>query len=274
MPRLRFRDATSIAVVLTLAFTHTGRTQSSRGWVNAYATSPPPAASSERSHKIYALDEMGVDPGFGEWIAQTISEVIATGTWKGPGVIRYYAPKNILVVCHTPAVQAKVEEFLKDMRKSLPEAKTANAASRKIAPPDREVVPAAYRAPASLKASRPTVEPSLSYPIPAQAKAPKHLFHFIVRYEGEGIIDDSVVKVMKSYFQAEKKASAAATPVTAYGAAPAAPVAGSPAPVCLPAAPPADYVTPYPSPEPRATALPPTSAAPVTAAPEKGKKRR
>src|SRR5262249_26738395 len=156
---------------------------------------------SDRSYKIYSLAELGSDPGFGEWIAQTIPEVIATGTWKGPGVIRYYAPKNILVVCHTPAVQAKADEFLKDVRKSLPDAKRATAAAPKSSGVDREVVPTAYRAPALLKTSAPTSDPTLSYPVPAQAKPPKHLFHFIVRYEGEGIIDDSVVKVMKAYIQ-------------------------------------------------------------------------
>ena len=177
MPRLRFRDATSIAVVLTLALAHTGRTQPSR--YGAATTSPPSgAASSDRSHKIYPLDEMGVDPDFGEWIAQTIPEVIATGTWKGPGVIRYYAPKNILVVCHTPTVQAKVEEFLKDVRKSLPEAKTANAASRTSSTAGREVVPAAYRA--GLAQDIPPddrAEPLLSCPRPgegAEAPVPFH----------------------------------------------------------------------------------------------------
>ena len=262
MPRLRFRDATSIAVVLTLALAHTGRTQPSR--YGAATNSPPSgAASSDRSHKIYPLDEMGVDPDFGEWIAQTIPEVIATGTWKGPGVIRYYAPKNILVVCHTPTVQAKVEEFLKDVRKSLPEAKTANAASRTSSTAGREVVPAAY-APASLKTSRPTIEPSLSYPVPAQAKAPKHLFHFIVRYEGEGIIDDSVVKVMKSYFQAEKKASVATTPAAGYSASALTPATAYSAPALTPAT--ADYTSSPSTTPPSAVSLPAMSVAPVAAA--------
>jgi hypothetical protein len=169
--------------------------------------------SADRSYKIYSLDELGGDPGFGEWVAQTIPEVIATGTWKGPGVIRYYAPKNVLVVCHTPAVQAKVDGFLKDVKKSLPDAKKANAAAPKGSAHGHEVVPAAYQTPGLLKASGPAPEPSLSYPVPAQAKTPKHLFHFIIRYEGDGIIDDSVVRVMKSYFQAERKAAVAAVAV-------------------------------------------------------------
>ena len=220
MTRLRFRSSISFAIALVLVLSQTGMAQSQNGFTTKASLTLSSADSSDRSYKIYSLAELGGDPGFGEWIAQTIPEVIATGTWKGPGVIRYYAPKNILVVCHTPAVQAKVNEFLKDVRKSLPDAKRANAAAPKSSGLDREVVPAAYRAPALLKTSSPTTDPTLAYPVPAQAKAPKHLFHFIVRYEGEGIIDDSVVKVMKAYIQAEKKAAAAAAPV-AVDSAPA-----------------------------------------------------
>ena len=209
MIRLRFSDSTSLALVLALTVAQTGRAQpQSEDLRMATYTIASSKDTGDRSYKIYSLDEMGDDPGFGEWIAQTIPEVIASGTWKGPGVIRYYAPKNILVVCHTAAVQAKVDAFLKDVKKSLPSEKKATATMRKGSAPDRGVVPAAYRAPALLKASSP--EPSLSYPVPAQAKPPKHLFHFIIRYEGEGIIDDSVVKAMKAYTQAEKKASEAA----------------------------------------------------------------
>jgi len=230
MTRLRFRSSISFAIALVLVLSQTGMAQSQNGFTTKASLTLSSADSSDRSYKIYSLAELGGDPGFGEWIAQTIPEVIATGTWKGPGVIRYYAPKNILVVCHTPAVQAKVDAFLKDVRKSLPEAKRATAAAPKSSGLDREVVPAAYRAPALLKTSPSTSDPTLSYPVPAQAKPPKHLFHFIVRYEGEGIIDDSVVKVMKAYIQAEKKAAAAAAPVTAESAPASPPASGLGAP--------------------------------------------
>ena len=214
MTRLRMRGSTSLALVLILAGTPAGRSQgqSSNGWEPSVASSPGTAVASDsvaRSYKVYSLDELESDPGFGEWIAQTIPEVIATGTWKGPGVIRYYAPKNILVVCHTAAVQAKVDGFLKDVKKTLADAKSTNAMTSKRSAPGPEVVQTAYPVPNLLKVSSPTPEPKLSYPVPAQAKTPKHLFHFIIRYEGDGIIDDSVVRVMKSYFQAERKAAAA-----------------------------------------------------------------
>ena len=217
MTRLRFGGSTWLAVAVAVALLQTGQAHPQGTYSNSYTIDASNDAG-DRRYKIYSLNEMGDDPGFGEWIAQTIPEVIASGTWKGPGVIRYYAPKNILVVCHTAAVQAKVDAFLKDVKKSLPSEKKATAAMRKSSAPHRGVVPASYRAPASLKASGPSPEPSLSYPVPTQAKPPKHLFHFIVRYEGEGIIDDSVVKALKAYINAEKKASEAAAAAPAYSA--------------------------------------------------------
>jgi hypothetical protein len=253
MTRYPVRGSTSLALVLALTVTQTGWTQTSSSFATSVPMSAPSTASADRSYRIYSLDEMGGDPGFGEWIAQTIPEVIATGTWKGPGVIRYYAPKNILVVCHTAAVQTKVGEFLSDVKKSLPDGKKGHAAAVKRSAPSAEVVPAAYRAPASLKTPSSTVEPTLSYPVPAQAKSPKHLFHFIIRYEGDGIIDDSVVKVMKAYIQAEKKGAetpaVAAVPVVGYSASQSGTRLPSsvPAPV-VPSRPEASPASPYPAP--------------------------
>lgn len=211
MTRLRFGGSTWLAFAVAVALLQTGQAHPQSDYASLVTVETSTGAV-DRCYKIYSLDEMGDDPGFGEWIAQTIPEVIASGTWKGPGVIRYYAPKNILVVCHTAAVQAKVDAFLKDMKKSVPSEKKATATMRKGSAPNRGVVPASYRAPALLKATGSSPEPTLSYPVPAQTKPPKHLFHFIIRYEGEGIIDDSVVKAMKAYTQAEKKASEAAAP--------------------------------------------------------------
>jgi hypothetical protein len=218
MTRLRFGGSTWLAFALAVALLQAGQAHPQSTHLNSAYTVDASTDAGERCYKIYSLDEMGDDPGFGEWIASTIPEVIASGTWKGPGVIRYYAPKNILVVCHTAAVQAKVDAFLKDVKKSMPGEKKATAAMRKVPLPGLEVVPASYRAPALLKAYGPSPEPSLSYPVPTQAKPPKHLFHFIIRYEGEGIIDDSVVKAMKAYIHAEKKANEAAATAPAASA--------------------------------------------------------
>ncbi len=164
------------------------------------------SGADDRSYAIYALSDMGYDADFGKWIVETIPEMIEPSSWQksgGPGVLRYNAAKNILIVSHSAAVQAKVDGFFKNLKTSLPKAnKTGFAANQKS--PRANIVPASYNAPALLRTSNPVSEPS-SYPVPAPVKPPKHLFHFLIRYEGEGIIDDNVVKYMKVQAQGEKK---------------------------------------------------------------------
>jgi hypothetical protein len=255
MARFRFRGWLSLALVLALALTQTGSSQSptssrpgysksSSGSSLSGSTSMPStlvpssslatSASAERSYKIYSLNEYGTEPGFGAWVAETIREVIATDTWrKGNNAISYYAPKNILVVSNTPAVQAKVEEFLADVKKSLPAGKPANATVHRMpAHGQHDLVPASYQPPTLPRPASAAPEPSLSYPVPAQAKPPKHLFHFIIRYEGEGIVDDNIVKAVKTYYQAEAKAAAATTTSQAKGYA--APSVTPPGPAAAP----------------------------------------
>jgi hypothetical protein len=208
MIRLRFRGSVSITLVLALAIMQSAIAQDPRQ-IDPLLSPSSTRDSADRSYKIYSLDDYGSDPGLCEWIAQTIPDVIAVGTWKGPGVIRYYAPKNILVVCHTPAVQAQVDAFLKDVKKSLPKTPQATAAAAKYQPSGSEVVPTVYykaELPKKPQGKR-AQESNLSYPVPAQSKAPKHLFHFIIRYEGEGIVDDNIVKAMKDYYRAENQAN-------------------------------------------------------------------
>jgi hypothetical protein len=220
MTRLRFRGPAAVTLVLVLAVIQP-----------AIAQAPEPASprslpsstadSADRSYKIYSLNDFGTDPGLCEWIAQTIPEVIAAGSWHRPATIRYYAPKNILVVSHTSAVHAQVDGFLKDVKKSLSEkTKTRASAPKSHASAGGEVVPAAYHKPELHKAVKMAPEPSLSYPVPAQTKAPKHLFHFIIRYEGEGIVDDNVVKTMKDYYRAMNEAGQRTTESTPAGGAP------------------------------------------------------
>jgi hypothetical protein len=55
---------------------------------------------------------------------------------------------------------------------------------------------------AASKAGPPSAEAAAAnhanYPIPAPAKTPKHLFHLVIRYEGDGLIDQNTVDVCKS----------------------------------------------------------------------------
>jgi hypothetical protein len=52
--------------------------------------------------------------------------------------------------------------------------------------------------PIAVKAVEPPAPPASGYPVAAPLKQPKHLFHFIIRYEGEGLIDANVVKFAKA----------------------------------------------------------------------------
>lgn len=209
MARLRFVAAALLALAFAGNSTQLGRTQEDP-LVGVQTTEPKRAA--DEPCVIYSLTDMGFDSLLGVWIAETIPEMIEPSSWKnqgGMGAIRYYAQKNILIVKQSHAIQKKVDGFLKDLKASMPTASAANSAGKKT--PHASVIPADHREPALLRTSNLTSESS-GYPVAAPVKAPKHLFHFIIRYEGEGIIDDSVVKAMKAYTQAEKKASEAAAP--------------------------------------------------------------
>jgi hypothetical protein len=168
--------------------------------------------------RIYSLAELGDDPELAKWIAETIPEVIEPGSWNRPGtsgtkpVLRHYGPKKILVVYHTPAVQISVESFLKNMKNALPRGKEKTTTAGKSMAKDSGTIPANYMAPALMNTSNPVSKQRFTYPVPPPVGKPKHLFHFIIRYEGEGIIDSNVVKFMKA--QNEQSSPKAAEPDT------------------------------------------------------------
>ena len=201
MARLRFLAVALLALVLAGSPTQTGRSaDDSRGtFYTAPTAGTKVSAIDDGPCVIYALSDMGYDSDLGKWIAQTIPQMIEPTTWQGwggKGVLSYHAPKNILIIKNSAAVHTKVEGFLKDLKKSLLKgSESASAAGKKS--PHSSVVPADHRTPALLRTSSPVPETS-SYPVPAPVKQPKHLFHFLIRYEGDGIIDDNVVKFMKT----------------------------------------------------------------------------
>jgi hypothetical protein len=149
----------------------------------------------------YHLGELADDPAFATWIAETIPCVIQPGTWHAEGkssaekgTIRHFAPAKILVVSHTQAVHAQVDAFLKDIKKSLP-----HVGQRQKA---HGIMPAQFLSNAATSAdssrSADTAKSSkTTYPVPAPLQQPKHLFHLVLRYEGEGIVDAQVVEVLK-----------------------------------------------------------------------------
>jgi hypothetical protein len=160
--------------------------------------------SDDHTCVIYSLEDLGTDPDLGKWVAETIPVMIAPGTWEGKGVLRYYAPKNILAVYHNAAVHTKVSAFLQDLKKSAPRGSDRKFAVGRAAVGEEAVHQAGFRVPLA-PAPQPVPAPTLSYPVPPQTHSPKHLFHFIIRYEGEGIVDDNVVKAIKAQYQIDKK---------------------------------------------------------------------
>lgn len=255
MARLRFLAAALLALALAGSSTQTGRT--------AGQYDSLPQAADDRSCVIYSLSDMGYEADLGTWIAQIIPEMIEPSSWKesgGAGVLRYYAPKNILIVNHSAAVRSKVDEFLKKLKTSLPKTGRTKFAANETSS-GTNVVPAEYRAPAPTRTSRPLTRPS-SYPVPDPVKPPKHLFHFLIRYEGDGIIDDNVVRFMKDYAaQAMKPTNGG---VSISGARSSGPIVGS-SPVMYSSRGPAAYFpsTPMPGSSTYGTRLP--SASPPSA---------
>jgi hypothetical protein len=198
MAGYRFWLQSSLSVVLALATVQAGWSQTivppavfENGVLQVSETVSPNCSTC----KVYSLRDLGDDPNLCKWIAETIPDVIQPASWKQDGVtISYYAPSKILVVNHTPAVHAQVDEFLQNLKKSLPQQKaTANRDMR-----DCAVMPAQFGVKDPPRPVGPAQTNPVSYPVPFPPQAPKHLFHFIIRYEGEGIIDSSVVKFAKA----------------------------------------------------------------------------
>jgi len=160
------------------------------------------ASGGDAVRKTYALGEFGDDPSIGEWIAAKIPEFIQPGTWnKGEAqnkrALSYFAPAKILLVLHTAGAHAEIEELLQSVKKSLPQGRVASAARH---PSDfaSALMPAQFTAAPPTLSSESTPPPE-SYPVPAQRQQPKHLFHFIIRYEGDGVIDANIVEFMKAF---------------------------------------------------------------------------
>jgi hypothetical protein len=188
------------------------------------AKQPVPTVSSagvaiDMTCKVYPLSELGDDPSLGKWVVDTIPEVIQPGSWNSTESmesrrrINYHAPSRILVVYHTAAVHAKVDAFLNDLKKALPQDNSrATANARKLPLMDRQVMQAGAASsagganfsgqftatPVTVNPSEPVAPQASGYPVAAPLKQPKHLFHFIIRYEGEGLIDANVVKFAKA----------------------------------------------------------------------------
>jgi len=154
--------------------------------------------------KTYALGDFGDDPSLGAWIAAMIPQIIQPGTWntgeaQDKRLLSYFAPARILLVLHTPATHVEIEEFLQSVKRSLPPERGSFIATQP-AHVTSALTPAQFTAPQAqpILSSQPAI-PLANYPVQAQRQQPKHLFHFIIRYEGDGVIDANIVDFMKAF---------------------------------------------------------------------------
>jgi hypothetical protein len=101
----------------------------------------------------------------------------------------------VLVIHHTSAAHAKVEAFLRDVKKSMP-AEGARSAATKHGMTGG-VMHAMHTSP--VRTADPMAVGS-SYLIPPPQGQPKHLFHLILRYEGDGASDASPTGALRDLF--------------------------------------------------------------------------
>src|ERR1700677_4724389 len=145
---------------------------------------PPPAPPSFQDSgavcKIYQLRDISESEDVRSWVKATIPEMIHPGTWGNPSIngignITYDAKSGLLAVRHVAAAHAEIDEFLKRVKSSVKEP----------APVERKaVVKQAGFTPAGVSEAAKT-EPG--YPAPPPLQQPKHLFHFVIRFEGSGM---------------------------------------------------------------------------------------
>ncbi|MBM4073320.1 MAG: hypothetical protein FJ271_31015 [Planctomycetes bacterium] len=218
------------------------------------------AASKDKQQvKVYALGELATragDPAIGDWLAKTVPQMIAPGSWSpdgGAGTLSYYAQGKLLVVSNEPAVQNQVRAFLDGLKKELPRGKSVSA-KEKPAAGKAMIIP--------VRLSAPDQDPTLPVPDPAfqpqfMNEPARHYGHlvleglavkenefklkkFSIMYRGEGLIDDTLAKLIKSL----NKPSSSPAPATVPGqpATPLEPGAKpvSPGPVDGPASMPED----------------------------------
>jgi hypothetical protein len=237
MAGYRFWLQNSLSVVVALMLVQLGQAQTGLpptggafGSLSHLGTSTQSIGS---TCKVYSLADLGDDPNLCKWLAETLPEVVQPGSWKQNGVkLSYYAPAKVLVINHSPAVHAQVDDFLQSLKKSLPQQKGTAKAPMHFPP----VMQAQFAVPDGARPMGAVQTGPSGYPVPAAPQTPKHLFHFIIRYEGEGIIDSNVVKLAKAV---QDKAASVSNAIS-YAAAvqPNATVVGaafSPSPLSVPA---------------------------------------
>jgi hypothetical protein len=171
------RFAATVLATLALAVALTGAGQAQTTPSTIASAAPAKAEGGGAMTKVYSL-AFADDPRLGPWIAETVPEFIEPASWKvngAAGVIRYNASSQLLVINNSPVVLTQVEAFLGNVAQSVKKARLEAKGLTQV----QHVTPNLQRVPETKSAERNT-----GYPVPAPVAAPKHLFHFVIRYEG------------------------------------------------------------------------------------------
>jgi hypothetical protein len=197
MARSRSIAITALVVALATAQLQAVRSQSPDSHLR-------PAPPKDVTCVVYPLAGIGHDPGLPQWVAETIPSVVDPESWRLDGMtISFHAASKVLVVRQSPTVHAKVKAFLADLKNAAHE---ENGAVHLRKP---SVMHAEFTqtAPAKVPAGQ-----GAGYPVPAPLSQPKHLFHLVLRYEGDGLPENAVESVVKQLSEAADKGEGDAKP--------------------------------------------------------------
>lgn len=146
--------------------------------------------------KVYPLENWGANAELASWLAETIPQMVAPGSWSSApngGRLSYYAPGKVLVISHNAAVHTQVEAFLTQIKG------TTSAAPVE---PSTNVVPATFsmlQPVMKMVGQQAQDHPRTPSMMPrGGSDRPKHRFHFSILYEGEGLVDDNVVDLIRA----------------------------------------------------------------------------
>ena len=121
------------------------------------------------------------------------------------------------MISHTPAIHKQVDAFLSQIKEAMPNTPTPSPNWQ--TPSNQGVVPATYSVvPRMMQMVRGQVPgtpppPPQRMPRTGSESRPKHRFQFSVFYEGDGLIDDNVVELIKA------QAGVPSTPIPAVSGA-------------------------------------------------------
>lgn len=186
MARTRLIAITALAVALAALPQQAARSQT---LANVGHTPGAPAATRDITCVVYPLSGIGHDATIAQWLAETIPSVVEPESWRTEGVtIKFFAPSRVLVVRQTSAVHTKIKTFLGEFKSAVREEKGALNLRK---PP---VMQAEYTEPAPQKAPQTA---GAGYTVPPPQSQPKHLFHLVLRYEGDGLPETAVAGLVK-----------------------------------------------------------------------------